>query len=196
MRHTENRRGGPTADGEPNLLPNLAKLLDTVRREFDADRDAAKALLTRAAALLRVEIERQAVDVASDNRGALMGWQIHRLNAYIEARLDQPIRLKELSGVSKLSTAYFCRAFKQTFRETAHAYVVHRRLERAEALMLTSDLSLCNIAQRCGFSDQAHLCKLFRRHRGKTPAAWRRERTDSIGRGTRVDRDGVGGLHP
>ena len=171
------------ASEEPSLLPSLAKLLDIARTEFDRDHDIAKSLLIRAASLLRVEIDRQAVDAASENgTGGLVAWQIRRLNLFIDARLDQPIRLKALSTISKLSTAYFCRAFKRTFHETAHSYIVRRRLECAEVLMLTSDLSLSNIALRCGFTDQAHLCKLFRRRCAQSPAAWRRERTEIIGR--------------
>jgi AraC family transcriptional regulator len=40
--------------------------------------------------------------------------------------------------------------------------------------MLTTDASLSDIALRCGFSDQAHLCKHFRQAAGQPPAAWRR----------------------
>jgi AraC-like DNA-binding protein len=52
--------------------------------------------------------------------------------------------------------------------------------------MLTSDLSLSDIALRCGFTDQAHLCKLFRRRYAQTPAAWRRERTEMDSRKARA----------
>ena len=169
----------PAAPVEPDILPSLAKLLESVRKEFDADRQAAKALLVQAASLLRVEIDRQATDIDPQNKtGGLAAWQVHRLNVFIEARLEQPIRLRELSAISKLSTAYFSRAFKLTFRQTPHAYIVRLRLEKAETLMLTSDLLLSDIAARCGFADQAHLCRLFRQQYAKSPAAWRRERTD------------------
>jgi AraC family transcriptional regulator len=169
---------------EPDILPSLVKLLESVRKEFDADREVAKALLVRAASLLRVEIDRQASEPGPQNKtGGLAAWQIRRLNVFIEARLDRPVRLKELSAISKLSTAYFSRAFKLTFRETPHAYIVRHRLERAESLMLTTDLLLSDIAARCGFADQAHLCRLFRQQYAKSPAAWRRERTDSRGHG-------------
>ncbi|HET7085401.1 MAG TPA: AraC family transcriptional regulator [Rhizomicrobium sp.] len=172
----------------PDILPSLAKLLENARKEFDADREVAKALLVRAASLLRVEIDRQATDPSPLHKtGGLAAWQMRRLNVFIEARLEQPIHLKELSAISKLSTAYFSRAFKLTFRETPHAYIVRRRLERAETLMLTTDLLLSDIAARCGFADQAHLCRLFRQQYAKSPAAWRRERTDT--RGHRADRD-------
>jgi AraC-like DNA-binding protein len=168
------------AADEPTLLPSLAKLLDNVRQELDSNQETAKALLTRATSLLRVEIDRQAVsDEPERSGGGLAAWQARRLAVFIDARLDRPIRLKDLSEVSKLSTAYFCRAFKRTFSETPHSYIVRRRLNKAETLMLTSDLSLSDIAVRCGFTDQAHLCKLFRQQYARSPAAWRRERTET-----------------
>jgi AraC family transcriptional regulator len=188
MQCQPNIKKSATAPAEPDILPSLVKLLESVRKEFDADREVAKALLVRASSLLRVEIDRQATDIDPQNKtGGLASWQIRRLNVFIEARLDQPIRLKELSAISKLSTAYFSRAFKLTFRETPHACIVRRRVERAKSLMLTTDLLLSDIAARCGFSDQAHLCRLFRQQHAKSPAAWRRERTDV--RGHSADRD-------
>jgi len=164
---------------EPNLLPSLATLLDTARQKLDGDQEAAKALLTRATSLLRVAIDRrEASSEAEKAGGGLATWQARRLVVFIDARLNQPIRLNELSEVSKLSTAYFCRAFKRTFGETPHSYIVRRRLNKAETLMLTSDLPLSHIAIRCGFTDQAHLCKLFRQQYAQSPAAWRRQRTE------------------
>jgi AraC family transcriptional regulator len=179
MQCQANTKSNATAPLGPDILPSLIKLLDSARKEFDADREVAKALLVRAASLLRVEIDRQATDLDPRNKtGGLAAWQIRRLNGFIEARLDQPIRLNELSAISKLSTAYFSRAFKLTFLETPHAYIVSCRLKRAETLMLTTDILLSEIAARCGFADQAHLCRLFRQQYAESPAAWRRERTD------------------
>jgi AraC-like DNA-binding protein len=46
--------------------------------------------------------------------------------------------------------------------------------------MLESTESLTDIAQRCGFTDQAHLCHHFRRSMGDSPAAWRRARRGEL----------------
>ena len=80
--------------------------------------------------------------------------------------------------MAQRSGAYFCRAFKRTFGETPHTFVLARRLHRASELMLTSDASLSEVAVSCGFHDQAHLSKVFRARYGQSPAAWRRERRD------------------
>ena len=171
---------------EPNLLPSLAQLLESIRKELDADRDVARALVIRATSLLRVEIDRQVNNGHPDQKsGGLAGWQTRRLCTFIEARLERPIHLIELSEICKLSTAYFCRAFKRTFNQTPHSYIVAKRLAKAQTLMLTSDMMLSEIAIACGFTDQAHLCKLFRQQHGQSPAAWRRQRTDSRREGRR-----------
>ena len=172
----------------PSLLPSLAKLLDDARLELSGGQEAAMALLTRATSLVRVEIDRQAASEEPERAGGgLASWQARRLALFVDARLDRPIRLKELAEVSKLSTAYFCRAFKRTFNETPHSYIVRRRLNKAETLMLTSDFALSDIAARCGFADQAHLCKLFRQQYARSPAAWRRERTEVSSRRPKIE---------
>jgi len=79
-----------------------------------------------------------------------------------------------MARVAARSVCYFSRAFKVSFGETPHAYVMRRRVRRAQELMLNSDEPLSHIALACGFADQAHLSRLFRREVGATPSAWRR----------------------
>ncbi len=173
---------------EPNLLPSLARLLDGACQDLEGDRANAKFLLIRATSLIRVEIDRQRVGGGPEIKtGGLATWQIRRLKAHIDVRLEQRISLKELSAVLKLSPTYFCRVFKRTFHETPQRYILRRRIDKAEMLMLTTDLPLSEIAVRCGLGDQAHFCRTFRRKHAQTPATWRRERTEFRLRVTRVD---------
>jgi AraC family transcriptional regulator len=163
----------------PDLANSLVRLLDCAHRNLDVDRAVAKASLARASSLLQIELERKASGVEERApRGALAGWQVHRVKAHVDANLDTPIPISDLANVAQRSTAYFCRAFKRTFGETPHAFIIGRRLHRAGELMLTTDAPLAEVAVTCGFSDQAHLCKVFRARHGQSPAAWRRERCD------------------
>jgi AraC family transcriptional regulator len=107
-------------------------------------------------------------------RGGLAPWQVRRVTDYIEEHLSSTIRLQDLAGVARLSHSHFCRAFKESLGHPAHAYVMRRRVHRAQGLMLTSGESLSQIAALCGMADQAHFCKLFRRLVGESPNAWRR----------------------
>ena len=165
----------------PELADSLAQLLESAHRDIDDDQEAAKASIVRATLLLKVELERMTTtDLQEAGPGQLAGWQVHRLRAFIDDHLDGTIHITDLARVARRSAAYFCRAFKRTFRETPHAYVVRRRLHRARHLMLTTDVALSEVALSCGFTDQAHLCRLFRQTHGQSPAVWRRERRDGV----------------
>jgi AraC family transcriptional regulator len=157
------------------LANNVFEHLETAKRELERDREAAKASLAAASSILQSEIERRSRKGARP--GALAAWQIARVRAFIDENLHRTIHAKDLSAVAQRSTAHFSRSFKQVFGEPPHAYVVRRRLERACHLMITSSASLSEIALSVGFSDQAHLCKLFRQAFGQSPSSWRRDRT-------------------
>ena len=163
-------------DQQFHLVANsLAKLLDTARRDLEHDRDAAKASLVTASHILQAEIERCS-GANGSTRGGLAAWQILRVRAYIDGNLHRTIHIRDLSAVARRSPAHFSRKFKLSVGESPHAYVVGRRLQRACHLMMTSVASLSEIALSVGFSDQAHLCRLFRQSFGQSPANWRRER--------------------
>ncbi len=179
------------------LVANIVALLEVARDEWERDREAAKASLNRATRILRSELERRETASKSNNGvGGLAGWQVQRLRTHIDAHLSETIHVKDLSGVARRSTAHLCRAFKRTFGMTPHAYITARRLERAKSLMLESDEPLSVIAVSCGFTDQAHLSKLFRLHTGEAPGGWRRRRMLDEGEPPARPHGGARGMLP
>jgi AraC-like DNA-binding protein len=159
------------------LVSSVVDILNTATQQLDVNRDAARASISRASSLLWMEISGEFEPRPSrQGRRALLGWQIQRVNEYLDAHLGRRILVSDLSAIVQRSEAHFARAFKKTFGVSPHAYVVRRRMEKASQLMLVSDDSLSDIALACGMTDQAHLCKTFRQMTGQTPAAWRRER--------------------
>jgi AraC family transcriptional regulator len=164
------------ADQQFHLVANsLVELLETARRELERDRELAKASLITASRILHAEIERCSGAKGCPS-GGLVAWQIAYVQAYIDSNLHRTIHIRNLSAVARRSPAYFARQFKLAFGESPHAYVVRRRLERACQIMVTSAVSLSEIALSVGFSDQSHLCRHFRAAFGQSPANWRRER--------------------
>jgi AraC family transcriptional regulator len=109
-------------------------------------------------------------------RGGLAPWQIRKLTTYVEDNLDRTITTRCLAEIARLSAFHFCRAFRDSFGDSPHGYVIRRRMERAQGLMLTTSASLGQIAADCGLADQAHFNKLFRKFAGESPGAWRRAR--------------------
>jgi transcriptional regulator GlxA family with amidase domain len=100
--------------------------------------------------------------------------------AYIEANLPETIRVRELAELVGLSVSHFCRAFKRTFGASPRTYVLRRRIELAQGLMLTTYEPLSAIALRCGMCDQAHFTRSFHRIVGETPWSWRRARRGAM----------------
>jgi AraC family transcriptional regulator len=167
-----------------DFATSLAKILEAAETAIETDQDRARRLVTRASSLAQIQIDRHDVPAGKNptgrnyELGRLAGWQVKRVCRFIDEHLTETIRLKDLSAVAQRSTAYFCRAFKRTFGDSPHSYLIARRVKFAGDLMLGTDAPLSEIAQASGFADQSHFCRHFRQVMGQTPAAWRRERTD------------------
>ena len=153
----------------------IARLLEDAGSVLERDSDAAKSFIRRASALLRAEREDSPATPGGVIRGGLAPWQAQRVIKHVDAALGGKIRIGDLATVTRLSASYFARAFKRTFGESPYGYILRRRLERAQHIMLTTDEPLSQIALVCGFSDQAHMTKLFRQIVGRSPGAWRRD---------------------
>jgi AraC family transcriptional regulator len=113
-------------------------------------------------------------------RGGLAPWQVRCVSTYIEEHLSETIHCANLSDLVHLSLSHFMRAFRDSFGCPPHAYLVKRRMERAQGLMLTTNTALGQIALECGLADQSHLSRLFQRFIGESPAAWRRARATAV----------------
>jgi AraC family transcriptional regulator len=160
----------------PTWMCRVIELLDTAARQLHQEEHQVYAALREAASLLREQVAPAETQAPTDSRGGLLVWQARKVRDYINAHITEPVRIADLCALIQRSEAHFSRAFRRTFGEPPHAFVIRRRLELAAHYMLNTDESLSDISQRCGFSDQAHLCKHFRQLSGQSPAAWRRVR--------------------
>jgi AraC-like DNA-binding protein len=143
----------------------------------DEGRKPAECLL-RAQAILEAVEQPAATALAAAPHG-LAPWQIRGVLTYVDSNLDAPIRNRDLAAVARLSEFHFNAAFRNSVGHSPHDYVMRRRMERAQGLMLSTDKPLSEIAVECGLADQPHLTRLFRRFVGESPAAWRRVRANA-----------------
>ena len=94
----------------------------------------------------------------------------------LEGQYADHLSLAELADEAGMSQRHFARVFRRVTGCAPHQYLVRVRVSRARVLMAHSGrkATLAEIAAACGFSDQAHLGRHFRRAFGTTPAAYLR----------------------
>jgi len=110
--------------------------------------------------------------------GGLPARRLKLILDYIEENLAQPIALRQLGELAGIGIRHFERAFRQAIGVPPHAYVVRKRVARAQNLLLGEPgLAIEEIAVRAGFSSSSHLSATFRRQTGYSPSAFRRLRS-------------------
>ncbi len=90
-----------------------------------------------------------------------------------DARYFEPLDVDDLAGAARLSRAHFSREFRRAFGETPHAYLLTRRLERAAALLRTTDHSVAEICFSVGLQSVGSFTTSFTRTYGLSPTAYR-----------------------
>jgi len=96
----------------------------------------------------------------------------HWLHACFRESLD----LEDLAAASGVTPSYLARAFRAAFGCTLGQYQRQLRVARALEQLRTRQVGLAEVAREAGFSDQSHMNRIFRRHLGLTPGAYRRVR--------------------
>ncbi len=90
-----------------------------------------------------------------------------------DARYFEPLGVEDLARAAGLSRAHFSREFRRAFGESPHAYLLTRRLERAAALLRTTDGSVAEICFSVGLQSVGSFTTSFTRTFGKSPTAYR-----------------------
>jgi AraC-like DNA-binding protein len=90
-----------------------------------------------------------------------------------DARYFEPLDVDDLARAAGLSRAHFSREFRRAFGESPHAYLLTRRLERAAALLRTTDRSVADICLSVGLQSVGSFTTSFRRMHGMSPTAYR-----------------------
>jgi transcriptional regulator GlxA family with amidase domain len=91
----------------------------------------------------------------------------------MDREFDQPLDIPALAGIAHVSQAHFIRTFRATFGETPHRYLQRRRVERAMALLVSTDRSVTDVCMSVGFSSLGTFSRTFRDIVGESPTEYR-----------------------
>ncbi len=157
---------------DPLIYQIGLSLLAELTADGSGNRFYVESLFTALSAhlLRKYASHRQKIPQDSD---CLPKYKLQQARTYINAHLDQDIRLADLAQVVGMSQYYFCRRFRQSVGISPYQYVIQQRIERAKWLLKQRDLAISEIALECGFANQDHLTKTFRQLVGMTPKAYR-----------------------
>lgn len=170
-------RGHDDADGLP-LLPGIVHddaAFALVARLFAAEDAGAPALARQSllTAILARMLGRHGGTRPRSLRGGHPGAGLVAARDLLLDRLEQPVRLEELAAVAGMAPFTLLRAFRAAFGLPPHAWQIQARVRRAKDRILAGQ-SLADVAAQCGFADQSHMNRQFRRILGITPGSLRR----------------------
>lgn len=101
--------------------------------------------------------------------------EMQRVRELIDASFTMPaFRIEELCADVGLSHPHLLRLFKKTYGETPVRYLIKKRMSLAKELLEETDLSVCSVAYSCGYTDEFHFMKCFKRYVGVTALSYRK----------------------
>jgi AraC family transcriptional regulator len=92
-----------------------------------------------------------------------------RIREYLHENFRRKITIAELAEICGLSPSHFAQAFSRTFGLPPYQYLLDRRLDFAEKLLLETEMPIAEVAFLSGFSSQSHLTSTMRTYRHTTP---------------------------
>jgi AraC family transcriptional regulator len=112
--------------------------------------------------------------LASDEDG-LSSYTLRQVLEYVRSNLSQDLSIINIAQVAGMSPYYFMRMFKKSMHVTFRQYIIQIRIDRAQELLRSRELSIADIALQCGFSSQSHFTNVFRQIAKTTPKIYQRD---------------------
>lgn len=100
---------------------------------------------------------------------------IYHITSWMQEHLDEDISLTVLSDLFHLNPQYISQLFKAEIGVSFLSYLTTIRLEKAKKLLISTDMSITELAMACGYADYRVFTKVFRKSEGITPSGYRRE---------------------
>lgn len=100
---------------------------------------------------------------------------VQELKDLIQDQVDTNLTLKELSKSIDIHPSYLSREFSKYFDDLSFGeYMQKQRIEKAKQLIKAGNCTLTEVAYLTGFSDQSHFTRIFKKHTGINPSAWKK----------------------
>lgn len=98
---------------------------------------------------------------------------VEQVHQYITDHIDEEISVEELARMVYLSQNHLTRVFKKKYGKTIVEYIMEYRLNLAEEMLKNTNLTVTTVSAKIGYPNYAYFTKLFKKHSGYTPSAYR-----------------------
>lgn len=150
--------------------PVIEHIVRALAAELNSPAPAGRLLADSLGVALAARLLQGYAELRTPSSQRLSRTQERRLVDYIESHLDADLSLARLAQVAGVSIPHLTPLFRRTFGQTAHRYVMERRIARAQRLLSARQLSITEVALECGFSHTSHLARWMRRLAGVRPS--------------------------
>lgn len=99
---------------------------------------------------------------------------VYRIIEYINQHLAEPLSLEKIAKHFNFSVPYVRKQFQSYYNYPLGNYILLARIEEVKKLLITTDLSVTEIAKRCGFSSSNYLCLMFKKKENISPLTYRK----------------------
>ena len=100
--------------------------------------------------------------------------RIRHAAAYIHEHITEPINISKLASNAYMSEDHFIRLFRKELGETPTNYIIRLKMERAELMLITTNLSVKSISFELGYEEVSYFSNLFKKKIGRTPNDYRK----------------------
>ena len=102
------------------------------------------------------------------------------VDKYMRSHYAEPLSLGELAKMSNLDPTYFHKLYTAAFGATPAQRLLRYRIKVAKTGLLSENVSLSDLAEKCGFSSQTYFCYKFRQATGMTPTQYREKMLSQV----------------
>ncbi|MNT78715.1 Exoenzyme S synthesis regulatory protein ExsA [compost metagenome] len=99
---------------------------------------------------------------------------VNRLILHMQKHYRENLKISDLAGLVSMNVDYISTVFGKKTGMTPVLYLQNIRVEQAKRMLLSSKLSVSEIALQSGFADDAYFIRFFKRLTGHTPSAYRK----------------------
>lgn len=150
--------------------PQVELIGQVLRAELEAPLPSPRLYGESLGLALATRLAARAAHSPAPRLTALTPRQLRAVTERIEAHLDQDLSLADLAATAGVSVSHFTVMFRRAVGQSAHRYLIERRVLRAQTLLVRGGRTITQAAGETGFAHQSHLARCMRRMLGVTPS--------------------------